>query len=213
VGFLRTELRSIGRYVADYKNEIVVIGSAMLFLSLDRYHQLGTEWQSSLFYYLLLPILVIVFLLRKNPLNFGFQRGEIRKWASYVGITCLIAAPILYLTSRMAAFQGYYDMQHFRLGNYFWVTFANLFGSEFLFRGFMIFGLKNRFKEGSILIQLIPFVLVHFGKPELETLSTILTGIYFGYIVYRTNSFWPAFLIHMFINIFFVVSVNLLYLR
>jgi uncharacterized protein len=213
VDFFRTELKSIGHYAAEYKNEIIVIGSAMLFLSLDRYHQLGTDWQSSLFYYLLLPILVAVFLLRKNPLNFGFQLGDVRKWAVYVGITVLIGAPILYFTSRMSAFQGYYDMQHFSLANYFWVTFANLLGSEFLFRGFMIFGLKNRFKEGSILIQLIPFVLVHFGKPELETLSTILTGIYFGFIVYRTNSFWPAFLIHMFINIFFVVSVNLLYLR
>jgi membrane protease YdiL (CAAX protease family) len=104
-------------------------------------------------------------------------------------------------------------MQSFSLTRYVLVTFASLFASEFLFRGYLIFGLKDRLKEGSILVQMVPFVLVHFGKPELETLSTILTGIYFGFVVYRTNSYWPAFLIHMFINVFFVVSVNLLYLR
>jgi uncharacterized protein len=55
----------------------------------------------------------------------------------------------------------------------------------------------------------VPFVLVHLGKPELETLSTIATGILFGYIAYRGKSFWPALFIHLFINIFFVGMVNL----
>jgi membrane protease YdiL (CAAX protease family) len=100
-------------------------------------------------------------------------------------------------------------MMHFRTGAYAWSIAVTLFASEFLFRGFLIFGLKDRLKEGSILVQMIPFVMVHFGKPEVETLSTILTGLYFGFIVYRTRSYWPAFLIHLFINIFFVVSVNL----
>ncbi len=57
---------------------------------------------------------------------------------------------------------------------------------------------------------MIPFVLIHFGKPELETLSTIITGLYFGYIAYRGNSYWPVFIIHLFINVFFVAAVNLL---
>ena len=61
----------------------------------------------------------------------------------------------------------------------------------------------------SILVQMIPFVLIHFGKPELETISTIPMGIYFGYVAYRGNSYWPAFIIHMFINILFRIFVNL----
>jgi membrane protease YdiL (CAAX protease family) len=73
----------------------------------------------------------------------------------------------------------------------------------------LLFGLKDRFKEGSILIQAIPFVLIHLGKPWPETVSTIFTGVWFGYICYRGNSFWPAFIVHMFINVYFVASLNM----
>jgi membrane protease YdiL (CAAX protease family) len=77
-----------------------------------------------------------------------------------------------------------------------------------MFRGFLLFGLKEKFKEGSILIQMIPFVLLHIGKPELETISCLFTGILFGYMAYRGKSFWPAFTIHLFINIYFVALIN-----
>jgi len=55
---------------------------------------------------------------------------------------------------------------------------------------------------------MVPFVLLHIGKPGLETLSTIITGILFGYIAFRGKSYWPAFIIHLFINVFFVLLVN-----
>jgi membrane protease YdiL (CAAX protease family) len=77
-----------------------------------------------------------------------------------------------------------------------------------MYRGFLLFGLKEKFKEGSILLQMIPFALLHLAKPELETLSTLVTGILFGYVAYRGKSFWPAFIIHLFINVFFVTLIN-----
>jgi membrane protease YdiL (CAAX protease family) len=83
-----------------------------------------------------------------------------------------------------------------------------LSASEFLYRGFLLFGLKEKFQEGSILLQMVPFALLHLSKPELETISTIITGILFGYVVYRGKSFWPAFIIHLFINVFFVGLIN-----
>ena len=101
-------------------------------------------------------------------------------------------------------------MPQFNAGKYALETIVYLFAWEFIFRGFLLFGLKERFSDGSILIQMIPFVLTHLGKPEIETISTIIMGIYFGYVAYRGNSFWPAFIIHTFINITFVVFVNFL---
>ena len=76
-----------------------------------------------------------------------------------------------------------------------------MLGWEFLFRGFMLFGLEEKFKEGSIIIQMIPFVLLHFGKPEIETISKIFTGLLWGYICYRGKSFWPAYIMHIVVNI------------
>jgi len=207
---LQKELKGIYLFLKRNKNEVVVISFATLFLTLDKYNPIWNEWFSSLIYYAVLPIIVIVVLLRRNPLDFGFRFGNPRIWGIYVAATCLVAVPILYIASLSPSFQSYYKIEQFNLINYFIEECAILFALEFLFRGFLIFGLKDKLKEGSILIQMIPFVLVHFGKPELETVSTILTGIYFGFIAYRGNSYWPAFIIHMFINVFFIASVNLL---
>jgi membrane protease YdiL (CAAX protease family) len=55
---------------------------------------------------------------------------------------------------------------------------------------------------------MVPFVLLHLGKPELETLSTIPMGLYLGFVAYRGGSFWPAVIIHVFINISFRALVN-----
>lgn len=206
---LLAELQAMGQFAKRNKVELVVISAAALFLTLDSYHKVWNSWASSLLYYALLPILVIVIVLRKNPLDYGLRLGNPRVWGFHVLVACIVGAPILFAVSQTPPYQSYYGMKDFALVRYFLITLATLFGSEFLFRGFMLFGLKDKLKEWSIPVQMVPFVLVHFGKPEVETLSTVLTGLYFGYVCYRGNSFWPAFIFHMFINVFFVASVNL----
>jgi membrane protease YdiL (CAAX protease family) len=208
--FFQNEIHGIKRFFNRSKHEVVVIGFSMLFLSLNSYRPIWNEWFSNLLYYAFLPILVIMVFLRRNPLDFGLRRGDFRVWGYYTAIVCLIAAPILFATSFSPSFQQYYSSDNFNPIQYSLVNCVSLFASEFFFRGFLLFGLKDKFREGSILVQMIPFFLVHLGKPELETVSTILTGVLFGYIAYRGKSFWPAFIIHLFINIFFVLCVNLL---
>jgi membrane protease YdiL (CAAX protease family) len=189
--------------------EIVIISLAVLFLTVAGYHPIGPRWVSSLIYFAALPILIII-ILRRNPLDFGLRLGNFKIWSFYVIATLIVALPILYVASRSSLLANYYTIPQFDVVKYCLETTVYLFAWEFLFRGFLLFGLKEKFKEGSILIQMIPFVLVHIGKPEIETISTILTGIYFGYVAYRGNSYWPAFIIHLFINITFLIFVNIL---
>jgi membrane protease YdiL (CAAX protease family) len=158
----------------------------------------------------ILPILTITVILRRNPLDFGLRLGNFKVSGFYVIATLIVALPILYVASRSSLLTEYYTIRQFDVVKYCLETTAYLFAWEFLFRGFLLFGLKEKLKESSILVQMVPFVLVHFGKPEIETISTILTGIYFGYVAYRGNSYWPAFIIHLFINIVFVIFVNIL---
>lgn len=209
LSFLQKEFRGLYLFFKENRNEAVVISTASLFLVLNYYHPLWNVWFSTLFYCAILPIIVIVVVLRRNPLDFGFRLGKPRIWGIYVIIMGLVVFPILWVTSHSLSFQSYYKMEQFNLINYFLVTCVNLLASEFLFRGFLLFGLKEKLKEGSIFIQMIPFVLVHLGKPELETVSTLITGIYFGYAAYRGNSCWPAFIMHLFINVYFVTAINL----
>jgi uncharacterized protein len=206
--FFKEELDNIYQFLTRNSNEIIVIVSATLFFILNRYHPIQNEWLSSLIYFAVLPILVILLVLRKNPLDFGLRPGNVRIWGFYVIVICLIAAAILYASSYDPTLQHYYRMNNFKLPGYFLTSCVSLSASEFIYRGFLLFGLKEKFKEGSILLQMIPFALLHINKPELETISTVLTGILFGYVAYRGKSYWPAFIIHLFINIFFVALIN-----
>jgi uncharacterized protein len=208
IHFLKEEYEAICQFLKSNGREAVIIVSATLFITLDRYHPILNEWLSTFLYYAVFPILVILVGLRKNPLDFGLRLGRLRLWGFYACIICLAAAVILYASSYNPSLQSYYRMDEFKFFNYFLTSCLSLSASEFFYRGFLLFGLKEKFKEGSILLQMIPFALLHLGKPELETVSTIITGILFGYIAYRGKSFWPSFIIHLFINVFFVALIN-----
>ena len=197
-----SELKNLGGFLKGWYQEIVVISFATLFIILFNHHKIENFWLSSLIYFGILPVLAILIILRKKPLDFGLRIGNYRVWIPYVVIFLVIAVPILYLTSDMSSVQVYYRThRNSEFLTYVWQMAVYMLGWEFLFRGFMLFGLKDKFKEGSILIQMIPFVLLHFGKPEIETISTIFTGILWGYICYRGKSFWPAYIMHMVVNI------------
>ena len=196
------ELENLNGFLKNWYNEIVVISFATLFMVLHSYHQIENFWISSFIYFGVSPVLTILIFLRKNPLDFGLRLGNYKLWLPYVVIFLAIAIPILYFSSDMSSVQGYYRSgRNFDLLKYALHMGVYMLGWEFLFRGFMLFGLKDKFREGSIIIQMIPFVLLHIGKPEIETISTIFTGLLWGYICYRGKSFWPAYLMHMVVNI------------
>lgn len=208
IHFLKEELSGIYQFLKRYGSEAIIIVSATLFITLNQYHPIRNAWLSSFIYFAACPILVILIILRKNPLDFGLRLGSPRIWGSYVLLICLTSAAILYASSFIPSLQSYYRMDEFNLPIYILTSCVSLSASEFIYRGFLLFGLKDKFKEGSILLQMIPFALLHLGKPELETMSTLFTGILFGYVAYRGKSYWPAFIIHLFINVFFVALVN-----
>ncbi|MBN1161159.1 MAG: CPBP family intramembrane metalloprotease [Dehalococcoidales bacterium] len=209
IRLLKEELWGIWQFLKRHGKETIIIAFATLFQVLHEYHPIQNEWLSVFLYYGVFPILVIIIILRKNPLDFGLRRGSPRIWGIHVIVICAIAAAILYASSFSTELQAYYQKADFSLLNYFLLNCVSLSAQEFMYRGFLLFGLMEKLKEGSILLQTIPFVLMHLGKPELETVSTIITGLLFGYVAYRGKSFWPAFIIHLFINVFFVGVINL----
>ena len=206
--FIKEEFSGLVQFLKQNTTETVIVLSAALFLSLDHYHVIMNGDFSTFLFNAAFPILVILIILRKNPFNFGLSIGNFRIWWKYVLVTCLIAAAVLFAVSFVPSLQKYYKQEHFNFLRYFLVNCLSLSAIEYMYRGFLLFGLKDKFKEASILIQTIPFVLLHFGKPELDTISCLVTGVLFGYIAYRGKSFWPVFIIHLFINVFFVWLIN-----
>ena len=197
-----SDLGNLKNFCVRYYQEIIVVSFSTLFIILHHHHEIKNFWISSFIYFGVFPILTILILLRKNPLDFGLRPGDYTVWIPYVVAFLAIAIPVLYFTSDVSSVERYYRHRgDFDLLKYALQMAVYMLGWEFLFRGFMLFGLKDKFKEGSILIQMIPFALLHLGKPEIETISTIFTGVLWGYICYRGNSFWPAYIMHTLVNV------------
>jgi membrane protease YdiL (CAAX protease family) len=109
----------------------------------------------------------------------------------------LLMTPLIFLLARFdPSAEAYYKGMSANLP---WNTFGQIFGWEFLFRGFILFGYARKFGPDALWIQAVPFALLHIGKPEIETLSTIFGGFAFGWVAWRTKSFIYPFLIHWYI--------------
>jgi membrane protease YdiL (CAAX protease family) len=206
---VRKELEKLYVFLSDNYRETAVIVLAILFFILHKYHPLEPEWSGALLYFFLLPLLSIIVILRRNPLDFGLGSGNFRAWWPYTLATIVVAVPVLFACSGIDSLREYYTRPDLDLLTYIIGILIYLFSWEFIFRGFLLFGLRDKLGILSVVFQMVPFVILHFGKPELEVISTIFTGLWFGYICYRGNSFWPAFIMHSVINISFIIFVNI----
>ncbi len=76
-----------------------------------------------------------------------------------------------------------------------------MIGWEHFFRGFMMFGVSRT--AGPVtgaLVQGIPFMLLHRGKPKPEMLASFFGGALLALFCWRGRSFWPAVLLHWGLN-------------
>ena len=187
----------------DWKIVTITIVSTLL-LMVDYYHKLTQfKYWDRVILYLVVPLAVIVFVFRENPKEFGFGFGDWKAGLLITAVGILFMAPVIYfLGSGNESMKAYYQPYVSGLP---WTTFLDLIGWEFIFRGWILFGYARKFGPESLWLQAVPFALMHNGKPELETLSTIFGGFAFGWIAYRTKSFLYPFLIHWFIATFIII--------
>ena len=201
------------RVVRGYDlNLIAVVCISTLVLVLTRYYPLNIAFPraTELIYYLLIPLAAGWLLFRDQPRDYGFRIGN-WKWALIVTAACLAAmALILYGASKTPEFRSYYYRYAIDWPGLVLDTALYMFAWEFVFRGYMLFGLEKSIGKSAIFVQAIPFVLLHLGigKPFLETLACIPGGFGFGYLAYRTRSFLPCFVIHFGIYLMMIAYVN-----
>jgi membrane protease YdiL (CAAX protease family) len=186
----------------DWKIVTVTIVSTLL-LMVDAYHRLTpNKGYDRTILYLLIPLFMILVIFRENPREYGFTLGDWKAGLALTGIAILLIAPVLWLIAHGGAMKDYYRPQ---LGGLPWNTFIDLFGWEFFFRGLILFAYARKFGPEALWLQAVPFALAHVGKPEVETLSTIFGGFVFGWVAYRTRSFFYPFLIHWFVASFTII--------
>ncbi|GER81232.1 MAG: CPBP family intramembrane metalloprotease [Anaerolineales bacterium] len=181
----------------DRKVAVITIASTLLLLVFS-YHNItpSTEINQTVLFFVI-PLLFIVLVFRESPRDYGLALGD---WRAGLVITLggiALMTPVIWSLAKLdPTSQSYYQGMTASLP---WNTFFQIFGWEFLFRGWITFGYARKFGANALWIQAVPFALMHIGKPEIETLSTVFGGFAFGWIAYRTRSFLYPFLIHWYI--------------
>ncbi len=148
------------------------------------------------------PVAVIKLYLKRPLSEFGVQWGDAKLWGKYVLAFMAVVVPCVLIAAKMPSFQSYYSyhdwagksLQLYLLFAGGWLLY--FLAWEFFFRGFLLFGMTRTFGKTAIYLQMVPFVMMHFNKPELETLSAIIAGIALGLMAYRTKSFVGCWLLH-----------------
>jgi len=84
-----------------------------------------------------------------------------------------------------------------------------MFGWEFFFRGFLLFGLQKTWLRtwGAVFVQAGLFALLHWSwkahaaKPGLEVLTAFPGGLILGALALKTRSFLYGYLVHWGISV------------
>ena len=178
-------------------------------------------WQFLVFFVLMfvMPVIYIKFVMKRPLSDFGFGKGDLKYGAKWLLIIPFVVAPLIYISSKMPDVRMEYPLAKIflndRQGLWFYELMYVVFyyvAWEFYFRGFLLFGLKERFGAvNAILIQTISSCLIHIGKPEGEIIGSIVVGILFGMIALRSRSIWYIFIIHAAIGVLtdiFIIYFN-----
>ena len=150
-----------------------------------------------------LTALIIKFVLKENLKDYGLKLGDF-KIGLFLSLTFFIVMlPLVWIFSASPDFvEKYPHLLSTRTNwNEFFIYESALLvymsAWEFIWRGFMLFGLKEKFGYYSVLIQMIPFVILHNGKPVAETFGAIIGGIALGILAFRTSSIYYCIITHM----------------
>jgi CAAX protease family protein len=148
----------------------------------------------------IVPVAWILVVWREDPRRFGLTLGDWRRGLPVAIAGIVVMAVIIWFLGRMPDFRAYYaDTVD---GRPMWRliidTGIDIFAWEFFFRGWMLWSLGRKFGTDAIWLQIVPFALMHVWKPEIEQLSTIIGGAFFGLLAWRTRSFLYGWLLHWF---------------
>ena len=172
----------------------------------DAYWQLKSfAWWSGWRFlgYVIIPMLAIACMPGQRIRDYYVSpRGFVRHLWIYLAMFAAIF-PFVYAASRMPSFRDTYPF--YRLANrsafdlWMWqALYALQFLSlEFFFRGFLLQGLRRAFGANAIFVMIVPYCMIHYGKPLPETVGAIGAGLILGTMAMRTRSIWGGVLIHV----------------
>jgi len=158
---------------------------------------------TSLILYFLIPALFIHFVFRERIQDHGFSLRGVGRYKWLYLAMLLVVIPFVVVASRSPGFIAKYPL-YSEAGNspaefLIWESAYGIYfiALEFFFRGFMLFTMARYMGAYAIFVMVIPYAMVHFGKPFAETIGSIIAGTALGTLALRTRSIFGGVLIHI----------------
>jgi hypothetical protein len=158
--------------------------------------------------FLVVPAGIVSFGFRDGLGRYGLRLGDWRWGLALLLAGLAVMTPIILALSGVEAFRSFYGAAPRPVSLVLANGLVELIPAEFLLRGFLMFTLWRRIGALAIVVVQVPFVLTHFGKPDIELWSTFLGGTVFAWLDWRTGSILWSALGHVYVLTLMLVAVG-----
>jgi hypothetical protein len=160
---------------------------------------------------LFLAPLAFLLLARESPARYGLTLGKVKLALPVFAVFLFGFGMVAFLSGRLESIAAYYggSPRTARESSLLFLQYLiSLWGWEFINRGFLLLGLKRHIGVYAVYVQLIPFVILHLGKPPFELYGSILFGLLFGYYAYLVDSFIYCAFVHAWFALVMDLSIG-----
>lgn len=181
---------------------VIIVGFLLPMIDLYHHNLTPVKAYDRFLLYFIVPAAIILIVFRDSLSDYGMRLGAWKEGIAWTIGACIVMAVVIWYVGQRPEMVAYYKHRSSSgFGRALWLAGVDLFAWEFIWRGFTLFALSKYMSPGlAIWVQAIPFAFAHLGKPEIETLSTIFGGAGFGFVAWRSKSFFYPFLIHLFVT-------------
>jgi membrane protease YdiL (CAAX protease family) len=146
---------------------------------------------------------VMIWMRRERLSDYGMRAKAFFQHAWIYAFMLGLVIPVVWLASGTQAFSSYYPI--YRLAGrswfdlLFWETAYSLqfLSLELFFRGFLVLGLEDRLGSAVVAAAVVPYCMIHYGKPLPEVCGAIVAGLVLGTLALKTRSILAGAMIHV----------------
>lgn len=177
----------------------------------EGYYILRLLSQFKVFCFLFVPILLMRYFLDKDVKGLYGLCKNTQHVKAYL-ILFLMLLPFLLATSftpdflkaypqfRPWLYDGVFELPTWLYTSVFELVYSlDFIMVELIFRGVLVIGMMSVMGTKAVLPMIVLYASIHFGKPPLETLSSIFGGYILGAFAYETKHIWGGVIVHIFI--------------
>lgn len=164
----------------------------------------GLIWAASCFVgFLLIPVMIVKFVLKYDPLMFGFSTKDFFKHMRiYLGLY-IFMIPLIYMAFLRPEFSTLYpfipsvkqSLPDFLIWEAAYIL--QFFCLEFFFRGYILYTLEKHMNRWlAIAVMVVPYTMIHFHKPPLECIGAIFAGFVLGHLSLKYRTWLGGAVLH-----------------